>query len=82
MKRVIVCAANRDKNGTITLGIRHCDMFMHNTGRSMRDTEQGFVDQFGKWLTREEAWLVALDAGQIKHRVGSDGSRLFSENLY
>ena len=44
--------------------------------------EQGFVDQFGVFLTREEAWDVASKAGQIVRRVGGDGGCLYSENLY
>jgi hypothetical protein len=28
-------------------------------------SEQGFIDQFGKFYTREEAWLIADAAGQI-----------------
>lgn len=46
---------------------------------------QGFIDKFGKWLTREEAWVIAQAAGQIIRRVGGDnvaGGRLYSENLY
>jgi hypothetical protein len=46
---------------------------------------QGFIDRHGKWLTREEAWVIAEAAGQIIREVGGDkinGGRLFSENLY
>ena len=44
--------------------------------------EQGFVDQRGMFMTREEAWAVAEAAGQIVRRCGGDGEKLFSENLY
>jgi hypothetical protein len=47
-----------------------------------RATEQGFIDQFGVFMTREEAYEVAKAAGQIKYRCGGDEGRLFSENLY
>lgn len=46
---------------------------------------QGFIDKFGKFQTREEAWVIAEAAGQIIRRVGGDhvnGGRLYSENLY
>lgn len=56
--------------------------------------EQGFVDQFGKFYNRTEAWKIADKNGQIlrptgwekipnprKANVGDDGC-LFSENLY
>ena len=58
------------------------------------NAEQGFIDQFGDFLTREEAWKIADSMGQIrrptgfetflcprKANVGDDGI-LFSENLY
>jgi len=44
--------------------------------------EQGFVDQHGEFMTREEAHKVAIEAGQIIRRCGGDEERLFSENLY
>ena len=44
---------------------------------------QGFIDNFGDWLTREEAWYIADKAGQIirQDEFGRVGY-LFSENLY
>lgn len=47
--------------------------------------EQGFIDQWGIFLNRQEAWKVAKAAGQILYRCGgddSDGGTLYSENLY
>lgn len=92
----IVCAANKSECGHIVLGIRHFDMQMHNHIKLIRDAlklpnlkfkEQGFIDNQGKFLTREEAWIVAEKSGQIYKRVGGDMSinnvgKLFSENLY
>jgi hypothetical protein len=44
---------------------------------------QGFVDNNGKFLTRSEAYEVALAAGQIRHKTGNPSSKeLFSEDLY
>ena len=48
-------------------------------------SEQGFIDRFGKFHNREEAWKIAEPAGQIRRRVNGDtinGGTLFSENLY
>jgi hypothetical protein len=89
-QRRIVCAALKNKNsGDIICGPRHFDSIMHmqirNTGHPRefwKFAEQGFVDQYGKFLTREEAWKVASIAGQILYRCGGDGEKLFSENLY
>lgn len=43
--------------------------------------EQGFIDQFGVFLSREEAWEVANAVGQIFRKVSGEGT-LYSENLY
>jgi hypothetical protein len=43
---------------------------------------QGFIDQQCVFLTRERAWKVAEEAGQIIKRVDGDGEKLFSENIY
>jgi hypothetical protein len=40
-------------------------------------TEQGFVDQYGVYMSRREAWVVAKAAGQIKE-VFTEGV-LYSE---
>ncbi len=47
-----------------------------------RGSEQGFIDQWGTFMTREEALEVALAAGQRIYRCGGDEKRLYSECLY
>ncbi len=88
--RRVVCAANAYKD-LLVLGARHFDMTMHKQIAQSIATcgmvkpsawEQGFIDQHGVFMTREEAWKVAEAAGQIIRRVGGDGDRLYSENLY
>ncbi len=52
---------------------------------SYRRSEQGFIDQHGKFYNRYEAWKIAESNNQIIERVGGDtrnGGCLFSENLY
>jgi len=44
--------------------------------------EQGFIDQWGVYMSREEALEVAKAAGQMLRRCGGDRRELFSENLY
>ncbi len=84
----VVCAANRCKDtGAIVLGIRHyCPLMRANISAmnitNLVDFEQGFVDQRGNFLTREEAHVIATREGQIVRRVGGDRVKLFSENLY
>ena len=92
----IVCAANR-LGSIIILGLRHWDGIMRESIENAdkcwtlpQDTqwEQGFIDNLGCFLTREDAWIVAVDAGQIIKRVGGDFNvdtgvgKLYSENLY
>lgn len=87
-KRRIVCAANRFPDGTVILGARHWDPWMHATRKKLNMSErvdglaeQGFIDNERNFLTREEAWIVANEAGQIIRRVGGDEGCLYSENI-
>jgi hypothetical protein len=94
VNRRVVCAAIR-KQGMLVLGPRHFDETMHRCIRQMKlaedffiDAEQGFVDQFGAWLSRMAAWDVAVREGQILNLVDGQKGRsggpyqLYSENLY
>jgi hypothetical protein len=85
--RWVVCAANRHKTrGIIICGARHWDEVMRGQveamGEDYHSWDQGFIDQRGEWMTREEAHEVAKENGQIRRRCGGDAKRLFSENLY
>ena len=73
------------------VGPRHFDYVMLLQHRALRiqyeedESEKGFVDQEGKFYTRQEAWRLAQATQQIRHRVYGDeahGGTLFSENLY
>ena len=47
--------------------------------------EDGFIDQFGTFFNRQQAWKIAEKRDQIIRRVGGDiahGGTLYSENLY
>lgn len=89
MQQRIVCAANY-KDGFMLCGVRHWDQLMRAQFLLVHDRlsyqwEQGFIDNRGNFLTRQEAWKVAEAAGQIIRRVGGDeanGGTLYSENLY
>jgi hypothetical protein len=93
--RRVVCAAIRAADGDVMVGIRHYsrDMHaqMHARGDGAKfahrhDEDQGFVDQFGVYMSREEAYRVAFDNDQIIRPKacgeGLDGSKLYSEGLY
>lgn len=94
----IVCAAIKLKTGEVLVGIRHFDAFMlrqiNERKLDKRDAVQGFVDQYGSFFTRTEAWKIADAQGQIMRPTGweefstprtaniGDAGLLFSENLY
>ena len=85
----IVCAAIRVED-EIICGARHFDEIMHKQIErkdeshrlKWRKAEQGFIDQFGNFLTREEAFIIADINGQIINKIGYKGNKLFSEHLY
>ena len=87
-QQVVVCAACR-KDGIILAGARHYDKVMRSQadaiGTKLVGFEEGFIDQFGDFLTREEAMKIAIAAGQkvdIERGCGGDTEILYSEGLY
>lgn len=44
-------------------------------------SRQGFLTSKGRFATREEAWKIAENQGQIKQVTGGEGT-LFSEDLW
>lgn len=93
--RRVVCAAIRAADGTLLLGVRHYSPDMHAQIDARRDGEkfkqrhdedQGFADQWGRYMTREEAYRVAEEQGQIYDwracGNGLEGRKLYSEALY
>ena len=89
--RVVVCAANR-YGDLIIPSARHHDKVMNKLivalwdvgNLDKKDNEQGFIDQFGGFMTREEALIVVKQSGQPfdVERNGGDGKMLFSEGIY
>lgn len=80
----IVCAAIKLDNHIIC-GARHFDSIMRNTIQALNikhfHAEQGFIDQYCRFYTREEAYKIAVAKGQIRRDHDITG-RLFSEHLY
>ena len=71
----VVCAAIRDKLGRIITGARHFDQVMiAQIRRTMSDqdafraAEQGFIDQFGNFLTREKDRTLQVHDAQPERR--------------
>ena len=91
----IVAAAN--KYGDVILaGVRHGSEDMYSLWDNVLEhdgaffdnhsrEEQGFITSKYRFVTRKEAWKIAVEQKQIVRRVGgddSDGGTLYSENLY
>lgn len=88
MERLIVAAAMLMDDGDVIVGVRHYSPEMRKTLEKAygekyhtRVKEQGFVDQRGLFINRQDAWIIAQLAGQIRRKCSTDGT-LFSENLY
>lgn len=83
----VVCAANRYREtGRIICGARHWDKIMRSLkldSEKWDGWDQGFINQFGEFLTRKEAWDIGEKQGQIIH-ICYEGQKdiLYSENLY
>lgn len=91
VQRKVVAAANW-YNGYILVGARHWDSLMQQQATAVGGSKllrdwaegeeiQGFVDQYRNFLTREEAAIIALEAGQIE-KLKFSKDELFSEDLY
>lgn len=83
--RVVVCAANR-YGDLIICSTRHHDEVMNAqilAAGCEGKGEQGFIDQWGKFMNSVEALEVAVEAGQINvRRPKHAGAWLCSEDLY
>lgn len=82
----IVCAANR-YGDIIVASARHFDSLMRSQIDALDlgycgDEEQGFIDQFCNFYSREEALEIAIKNNQIKSGETIRHGQLFSENLY
>lgn len=81
----IVCSALKQGDRIIT-GPRHYDKTMHNQINASegpmwwKGCSQGFCDQYGEFLTRDEAYKIAVENNLIvrDHHYNT----LYSEMLY
>lgn len=88
----IVSAANR-YGDIIVVGPRHYSNTMQTAIDALGGTDnlrkyggddcvQGFIDQYGTFHDRKEAWVIAEARGQIRYPDVSPTGTLFSEHLY
>ena len=87
LQRVVCAAIKHKRSGKIICGARHFDIIMQQQLTEdefgvWADAEQGFIDQWGTFLTRQEAHDIAIRQNQcINGKPHLDGI-LFSEDLY
>lgn len=89
VERVIVCAANRHKDFIVT-GSRHFSVPMLFTmnllgGDALHaygECEQGFIDQYGMFWNRTDAYNLCVSQGRKLLDEGQSNCELFSEHLY
>lgn len=100
-KLFVVCAAMLMDDGLIVPGVRHFSPEMriileriYGENYHLHVKQQGFINQMGEFMSREDAWKLADASGQIRRETGweegdkprlagvGDDGRLFSENLY
>lgn len=97
MKRgdpILVCSAIKiqtNKADLLLLSARHWDNQMrqqftqslHSGYEVYRQTEvQGFIDQFGKFYNRKDAYRLAQHNNQIRFELDYETDELYSEMLY
>ena len=85
LTRQVVCAANKYEE-LIVLGVRHFCPIMCKTLDMVgldggEPHEQGFVDQWGNFMSRKEALIVLQTNGRYI-RDEDYCSELYSENIY
>lgn len=66
---------------SIEIGRRHNDILARFEGQ-VDVNSSGFYTNFGRFVDRKEAYLIALDAGQVKDGETTHTDRLFSEDLW
>lgn len=64
---------------SIEIGRRHNDIIARFGKDVLYLTQQGFYTSFGRFVNREEAMVIAKEAGQIGE---TDSEQLYSEDLY
>ncbi len=94
---IIVCSAVRvfidigcNNFTNVIIGARHWDQQMHDQFANLpfkscvkREFEcQGFIDQFGNFYDRKEAFVIANRNKQIRFNLEYESNELFSEMLY
>ena len=85
---VIYCCSSKQSTYITILGARHYDSWMISQimdlklRQNITELQQGFIDQFGNFLSRKEALQIAIRQHQIIRPAACTDTELFSEALY
>lgn len=77
----------------LIIGVHHGDSLMRrqvskeswsssNPVQTIREKERGFIDQYGNFHNRKDAFKIAKHNNQIKFHFDESSDELFSEMLY
>lgn len=87
-KEMVVCAANKLPDGTVICGARHWDSIMNDVAdklnvSSRARAEEGFINQWGIFLSRKEALeIVKKNNQRFDEERNGCTDELYSEGLY
>lgn len=88
LQRVVAAACRSECKNIVLVSARHWDLAMNKLAKYLADPEtffpideQGFIDQYGNFLSRKEAYIIAEREGQIIRDCNEHGV-LYSENIY
>ena len=88
-KEYILCAAiynsnelDLNNNPLIYCGYRHANILWQGNHVSRNPYHQGFLTSTGKFVSREEGLIIALNASQVLNINEIRNDRLFTEDLY
>lgn len=90
LPELIVCSAAKNPlTGEVYISLRHGDdyFWQHHDSQygdkvSCMDYEQGFITNKHRFVSREEAYEIALANSQIRRLCPTGSKRLYSEMLY
>lgn len=75
--------------GIVLCGLRHCNIFPQIGGLvrerkelGIHEKEQGFLTNYGRFVNREQAWNIAIEANQIVNPDAAKSGELDSSHLY
>lgn len=50
--------------------------------KELKELEQGFITNFGRFVDRKEALKIAKENNQIRYSIGYEPDELYSEMIY